>query len=220
MKFPSVRTALAGAALAAALAGCSSSAPPRYYTLSVPAADAAPRVQAGYLIDVLPVSVPAQADQPQLMVRMEEGSVAALYGERWAAPLAEEIRDALSDALKRDLGALDVRTVKPAANAPVWRVQADVQGFDLVAGSRAQLDATWRVRPLNTAGEGRLCRSLVVENVDGEGAPALVAAQRRAVAALGGAMAAAIRGGTEDAGSSVRTLGCTALPRAQGENPA
>ena len=44
------------------------------------------------MIDVLPVSVPTPADQPQLMVRNGDGSVSALYSERWTAPLADEVR--------------------------------------------------------------------------------------------------------------------------------
>lgn len=133
------RIATSALALAAALAGCAS-APVHYYTLSAPAgtASAPAGAQAAYMIDVLPVSVPTPADQPQLMVRNGDGSVSALYSERWTAPLADEVRGALSDALQRELGALDVRVVKPASSAAVWRVQTDVQRFDLSPGA-AQL---------------------------------------------------------------------------------
>ena len=78
------RIATSALALAAALAGCAS-APVHYYTLSAPAgtASAPAGAQAAYMIDVLPVSVPTPADQPQLMVRNGDGSVSALYSERW-----------------------------------------------------------------------------------------------------------------------------------------
>ena len=129
------RIATSALALAAALAGCASA--PVHYTLSAPAgtASAPAGAQAAYMIDVLPVSVPTPADQPQLMVRNGDGSVSALYSERWTAPLADEVRGALSDALQRELGALDVRVVKPASSAAVWRVQTDVQRFDLSPGA-------------------------------------------------------------------------------------
>lgn len=214
--FAACRRGLAALALPLLLAACASSPPVRYYTLQGPAAQApaVPRASAPFLLEVQGVNVAAQADQPQLMVRTGDGSVAALYSERWSSPLGDEIRGALSDALKHDLGALDVQVVKPGADAPVWRVQTDVQRFDLVSGRMAQLDVTWRVRPVNLQGSGLLCRSVVTEAVSETGVPPLVAAQQRAVAALAGAMASAIRGQTPDSGGAVRMLGCSPLPDA------
>ncbi|CAB3629362.1 MAG: PqiC family protein [Achromobacter pulmonis] len=216
--FAACRRGLAALALPLLLAACASSPPVRYYTLQGPAAQApaVPRASAPFLLEVQGVNVAAQADQPQLMVRTGDGSVAALYSERWSSPLGDEIRGALSDALKHDLGALDVQVVKPGADAPVWRVQTDVQRFDLVSGRMAQLDVTWRVRPVNLQGSGLLCRSVVTEAVSETGVPPLVAAQQRAVAALAGAMASAIRGQTPDSGGAVRMLGCSPLAEAAG----
>lgn len=213
---PSLRRAargLAPLALPVLSAACAASAPVHYYTLLGPVSQAfaAPGTAAPFLLEVQDVNVAAQADQPQVMVRTGEGSVTALYSERWSSPLGDEIRGALSDALKRDLGALDARGVKPGPTAPIWRVQTDVQRFDLVPGHRVQLDATWRVRPVNLEGTGRLCRSIVTETVSGSGVPALVVAQQRAVTALAGAMASAIRGQTPDSGGVLQMLGCSPL---------
>src|SRR3546814_9855843 len=104
---------LSALALSAALAGCAMSPPARYYTLQ-PAPQAAPtggqRVE--YQIEVTPVSVPLQADQPQIMLRKHEGdgALTPLYSHRWSAPLSDEIGTALSDVLTHTLGALDVQT--------------------------------------------------------------------------------------------------------------
>nr|WP_175174660.1 PqiC family protein [Achromobacter pestifer] len=208
-----MRSVLSLLVLGAALAGCGSSPPVHYYTLQGPAApaSAASGAPANFLIEVQPVSLSTQADQPQLMVRTGDGSVSALYSERWSSPLGDELRGALSDALKRELGALDVQMVKPGPAAPVWRVQTDVQRFELVSGSMAQLDATWRVRPVNMKGAGLLCRSVVTETVAETGIPALIAAQQRAVVSLAGVMASAIRGQTPAGSGSVQMLGCSAL---------
>lgn len=214
MTFRPMRSALSLLALSAVLAGCGSSPPVNYYTLQAPAAPVsatAATAPAPYLIEVQSVSLSTQADQPQLMVRTGDGSLSALYSERWSSPLGDELRGALSDALKRELGALDVQVVKPGPGAPVWRVQTDVQRFEMVSGSLAQLDATWRVRPVNTKGTGLLCRSVVTENVTEAGVPALIAAQQRAVVSLAGAMASAIRGQTPAGSGSVQMLGCSAL---------
>jgi uncharacterized lipoprotein YmbA len=209
-----MRPVLSLLALSAALAGCGSSPPVNYYTLQGPAAQtpaSSATAPASYLIEVQGVTLSTQADQPQLMVRTGDGSVSALYSERWSSPLGDELRGALSDALKRELGALDVQAVKPGPGAPVWRVQTDVQRFDLVSGKMAQLDATWRVRPVNAKGTGLLCRSVVTENVTEAGVPALIAAQQRAVVSLAGVMASAIRGQTPAGSASVQMLGCSAL---------
>lgn len=212
MTFTPMRSVLSLLALSAALAGCGSSPPVHYYTLQGPTASTNTAVAAAnYLIDVQGVNLSSQADQPQLMVRTSDGSLSALYSERWSSPLGDELRGALSDALKRELGALDVQAVKPGPGAPVWRVQTDVQRFELVPGSMAQLDATWRVRPVNAKGTGLLCRSVVTETVADEGVPALIAAQQRAVVSLAGVMASAIRGQTPAGSSSVQMLGCSAL---------
>ena len=208
-----LRPVLSLLALSAALAGCGASSPVHYHTLQAPAAQApgAGVAPASFLIEVQPVNISTQADQPQLMVRTGEGSLAALYSERWSAPLGDELRGALSDALKRELGALDVQLVKPGPDAAVWRVQTDVQRFELESGRMAQLDATWRVRPVNMKGSGLLCRSVVSEPVAEGGVPALIAAQQRAVVSLAGAMASAIRGQTPAGSAAVQRLGCTAL---------
>lgn len=212
---PRPRTVLAVLALTGALAACGSSPPVNYYTLQMPtaaqAAGAAAPASASFLIEVQPVSLSTQADQPQLMVRTGDGSISALYSERWSSPLGDELRNALSDALKRELGALDVQTVKPGPGAPVWRVQTDVQRFELVSGSMAQLDATWRVRPVNTKGTGVLCRSVVTESVPDAAVSSLIAAQQRAVASLAGVMASAIRGQAPAGSGSVQMMGCSAL---------
>lgn len=208
------RAALAVLALSGALAGCGSSPPVHYYTLQTPeragAPDAAPG-SASFLIEVQPVSLATQADQPQLMVRTGDGSISALYSERWSSPLGDELRNALSDALKRELGALDVQMVKPGPGAPIWRIQTDVQRFEMVSGRMAQLDATWRVRPVDAKGTGLLCRSVVTEDVPDDAIPSLIAAQQRAVVSLAGVMAAAIRGQTPAGSGSVQMMGCSAL---------
>lgn len=210
---PRLRPVLSLLALSAALAGCGASSPVHYHTLQSPAAQApgGAVAPASFLIEVQQVNISTQADQPQLMVRTGEGSLSALYSQRWSSPLGDELRGALSDALKRELGALDVQLVKPGPGAAVWRVQTDVQRFELEPGRMAQLDATWRVRPVNMKGSGLLCRSVVTEPVAEEGVPAMIAAQQRAVVSLAGAMASAIRGQTPAGSASVQMLGCAAL---------
>lgn len=203
--------------LSALVAGCGSSTPARYYTLQpAPQAigTAVPRV--GYQIEVAPVTVPEQADQPQIMLRAEPnaGALTAMYSDRWSAPLGDEIRSALADTLMDTLGALDVRTLIPAQDIPLWRIQVDVQRFDMVTGGPARLDATWRVRPLRLEGARALiCRSVVQLPADQLNVvESLVQAQQQAVVLLAKTIASAIQSGgvqATPAGQQVQMLGCT-----------
>jgi uncharacterized lipoprotein YmbA len=118
------RTLNLGVALLALVVGACSSVPPvRYFTL-VPApsteAAVAPVAQP-FQFELLPVTVPAQVDQPQLVVRQGGQGVAMLQGQRWIAPLGDEVRGALSADLTRDFHAQDVTSLPAQLRFGAWR---------------------------------------------------------------------------------------------------
>jgi uncharacterized lipoprotein YmbA len=176
------------AALASALllAGCGSAPPTHFHTLMAPADNAA--VPAAHIAwQLLPVGLPAQVDQPQMVVRDADGSVALLEHERWIAPLADEYRNALAERLTQLLG--------PALGRPasedrkLWRFRVDVQRFDSLPGQRVREDIDWAV-----AAGGRdalVCRSSL-EGAAGGGYAQLAAAHRALLARLAEAIAAAL----------------------------
>lgn len=186
------RAHLGAAALALALAACAS-APLHYYTLVPPAAGTPARGAAPLRFELLPVGIPAQVDQPQLVVRQGGQDMAVLEGERWIAPLGDELRAALSAGLARELGGQDVSGL-PGGGDAVLRIKLDVRRFESWPGRYALVEAAWSVRPLK-AGDGAVlaCASTVREPVDGQGYPALVQAHQRAVARLAADIAAAAR---------------------------
>jgi uncharacterized lipoprotein YmbA len=192
MKFTS--TACLGAAFL--LAGCASTVPDHFYTLSgegavsAPAPVAAAAVKPVY-IEMLGVMVPAQVRRNQLVVSQGAGQVDLLEHHRWVAPLADEIGHALSLRVSADLGAIDVyRTPYPPGAVP-FRISTNIQRFESAPGSYALLDATWSVRQVGS--EAVLtCRSVFREPV-GAGYDALIAGHRAALAKLGDAIAAAVR---------------------------
>lgn len=202
--------------LSAWVAGCGSSPTARYYTLQADAQASAPVGQrVDYQIEVAPVTVPLQADQPQIMLRsgQNDGALTPMYSDRWSAPLADEIRSALAGTLTRTLGALDVQAIVPAPGVPVWRIQVDVQRFDMLVGGPALLDATWRVRPLEVKGARALvCRAVVQVPADQSNVVnALVQGQQEAIALLANTIASAIESGgarATPAGEQVQLLGC------------
>lgn len=182
---------------ALALAGCAS-APMHYYTLIAPAAAAAPAaVSPGLAFELLPVSVPAQVDQPQLVIRQGGQGVALLNGERWIAPLGDEIRGALSADLAQALGRPDVSGLAHGSER-VARIKVDVRRFDSQPGGYALLEAAWSVRLLGGSeadtGQVLSCTSRFMQPVSGSGYDALVRGHQQALGKLAEQVAAAVRG--------------------------
>lgn len=195
---------LAGVAAGLLLAACAS-APLHYYTLVAPADGAAEAPSAPSLpFELLPVGVPAQVDQPQLVVREGGQSVALLGSERWIAPLGDEVRSALSAELARELGSADVSGL-PGNGQPLLRIKLDLRRFDSAPGSYALIEAAWSVRLLHGERPAALaCTSRVSEAV-GPGYPALVQGHQRAL----GRLAAQVAGVARALGSG-RTPACPA----------
>jgi uncharacterized protein len=180
------------AALTVVLGACRSAPATRFYTLVAPAStEVTPSgvpASGAFQFELLPVSVPAQVDQPPLVVRQGEQGVAVLQGERWIAPLGDEVRGALSADLARDFNAQDVSGL-PTGSKPVVRIKLDVRRFDSMPGSYALIDAAWSVRPLK-GGDPLACTSRISEPV-GTGFDALVQGHQRAIARLAGQIGAA-----------------------------
>lgn len=182
------------AAVALGLAGCAS-APMHYYTLMTPAGTAAPApaAPAPYPFELLPVTVPAQVDVPQLVVREGGQGMLPLDGRRWIAPLGDEIRGALAADLARALGVPDMSGL-PGNGRPRLRVKLDVRRFESVPGDHALVDAAWSLRLVGGSGgqDALACTSRISEPV-AAGYDALVAGHQQALAALAARIATAAR---------------------------
>lgn len=177
----------------ALLAACSS-APIQFHTLVPPpaAAPAQPMAAVPYRIAVMPVSVPAQVDRPQLVVREGQGSVALLDGQQWIAPLGDEIRTVISGELVRRLGTQDVYGLAATGGKPVYRVKVDVTRFESVPSQYTLLAAAWSVQPADGRGPAMQCTSTVRESA-GSGYSALVAAHQQGLLALARSIAMAVK---------------------------
>ncbi len=175
------------------LTACSS-APVHYHTLLAPIEQvAAAKQPAPFLIEVLPVGIPAQLDQPQLVVRQGDSGVVVLDGERWAGPLGDEVREALSAKLTRHLATQDIAGLARPGDKQVMRIKLQVRRFDIWPGQRSQLDADWSLGLADEAGNARLtCRGQFDAASPG-GYPAQVQAQQRLIAELAARIAADAR---------------------------
>ena len=174
-----------------ALAGCASP-PVHYHTLLAPAMGGAAAPAARFDIDVLPVGIPAQLDQEQLVVRDGASGLVVQDGERWSGPYADEIRNALAVQLAGSLQARDVTGLGGSAQ-PVLRIQVQVRRFDAWVGDKVQFEGTWR---LNFAGADTKARLLCSSrfNLPARGGyPELVQAQQAVLGKLAAEIARTAR---------------------------
>lgn len=187
-----IRTRLHGLTLGLLLAGCAS-APLHYYTLVAPAGGSEPVAAASPLsFELMPVNVPAQVDQPQLVVREGGQGVALLGSERWIAPLADEVRGALSADLVRQLHGADLSGMA-VGEKPRLRIKLDVRRFDSAPGAYALIDAAWSVRAAAGDSPAALACTTRVREAVGPGYPALVQGHQRAIAQIAAQIATAAR---------------------------
>jgi uncharacterized lipoprotein YmbA len=176
---------------AALAAGCASSPPTRFYTLS---ATASPAAAASTLsIAVGPVSVPTIVDREEIVVSKSANEVYLDELHRWAAPLSEALARAVADNLFALLGTPRVSLFpqKAAADA-AYRVAIEVQRFESMPGTSVRLDATWTVRQM-AEGKSRTGRTDVTEASTGAGYDAVAAAHSRAAERLSRDIGEAIR---------------------------
>jgi hypothetical protein len=171
-----------GLALALALAGCASNkAPERFHTL-LPA-QAAAAVQAHGFVYIHPISIPPQVDHAQWVVRQADESLLMLEQDRWAAPLADELRGAVAARLAVKWGMVDIRGM-PAPSGPLLSVRIDVQRFESMPGREARIEANWSVSSNQKDTNALLCHSVIEEAVSEPGIAPLAAAHRRAAVRL------------------------------------
>jgi len=175
----------------AALSGCGSSPPVRFFTLAAdPPPAAMTQTSADFSVIVGPVTVPEMVDRPQLVLRSSSSRVEIAEFARWAAPLKSEIPRVIADHLARLLGGARTSTsAQRATGLPDYRVLIDVQRFESAPNEGVTIQAQWEVR--GRSGTPFTGRSLVTEPA-GAGYDDLVAAHGRALAAVSRDIVAAI----------------------------
>lgn len=183
------------------LAGCASTTPSRFYTLTpVKAADTPASgvpFEGGSLLAVGPVRLPDYLDRPQIMTRSEGNEIRMHETERWAGSLEGDVARVLIENLSVLLSGKNVAVVQwtsaMQSMAPFRnRLGVDVLRFEGSVGGEVVLKARYSLfgpdgRKVISAGE-----SIVREPVGGTDYGALTAAMSRALAAFSREVAAAI----------------------------
>jgi hypothetical protein len=178
------------------LAACTS-APTHYYTLVPPATDSTARTNVAapaFQFEMLPVRIPVQVDQPQVVVNHGRGALAILETERWSAPLADEFHDALANQMELKLGTRDLAGFPKISGLPILALQTDVRRFDSLAGQYALIDVVWSIS-LRSDGEKRrsLTCSSVIRQPAGTQVQDLVVAHQQAIGQLANTIAGTAR---------------------------
>lgn len=185
------RLAITLCILTALLAGCASTKPSQFYTLS-PSAAPAVTTPANYAVSVGPVSIPAVVDRPQIVVKTGQNQVFIEEYERWASPLKSDIARVIAENLALMLGTPQV-TVFPQSTAEdaSYRVVINILHFESEPGRAAILDALWTVNS-RKEGQSRMGRTTITEPTQG-GYADLASAHSRALERLSSRIATAIR---------------------------
>ena len=144
-------------------------------------------------VEIGPLALPDLYDRPQFVARVDANRVEILEMQRWAAPLKSEIPRIIAENLSVLLKPAQVWAYPRTAGLEAgYRVQIDIQRFEMTAGQGATLDALWSVRR-TAGGKPQSGRTQVREPAGSSGYDALVAAQSRALAVLSRDLAQALR---------------------------
>jgi uncharacterized lipoprotein YmbA len=192
--------ALRGLVLALAIAGCGTTAPTRFYTLSSvapesPAIDSTSRGASDQRLPSLlvgTIDLPQTLDRPQLVRRSGANTVELAELDRWSEPLDGMIRRSLADDLEARLPRRRILT----AVLPSIRIEdtlmLEIDRFEADDGGAVKLDAQWFVLTEGVAAPRLSRRSTIEEQAGATDSGAIVVAMSRALAKLSDEIAAAL----------------------------
>ena len=165
------------------LAACRSE-PVHYHTL-MPAHPGSTTRSNTVVIEIESLSLPAQVDRPQVVIRQGNSGLVLLESEWWGASLGEEFRSALLDQLAN---------LNPQRKLSL---RLDVLRFDSFPGQYGLIDVTWRLRPASEVNEVNgasiTCRS-ILQTPSGESIEDLALAQQNNVKRLAALIGQAAKG--------------------------
>lgn len=188
-----------------ALCGCRS-APITYYTLTpadhsgttadngCAACEGRPTLKALLVLRNLPAGI----DTTQVLIRTDDTRMQVEEGGRWVAPLGDELRGALVDALRRQYGIIVLDSARHN-DAPVPRIDLTVRKFDLAEGTSITLAVDWVLsNPGHEPSSSLSCQAEFRETSAGTVSGVVVAGQA-AVLKLSHALGAAIEASSKGA---------------------
>jgi len=122
----------------ALVSACSSGPATHFYTLSDTAPEATPPVGVGW-VRIVNLTIPGELDRPELVRRIGPNQLSIAGLDRWAAPLDETIRRALSDDI--------ARRVPAPVPGQQYSVSVEIREFYGDSTCNVSLRAGWTVKP-------------------------------------------------------------------------
>ena len=182
---------IAVCALVSLSAGCASTPPSHFYTLSATATPVT--TKSSLSVAVGPVSVPAVVDRPEIVVTAAPNQVWLDEFNRWASPLQDNLSRVIAENLAALMGTPHVTQFPEQLSAGSdYRVAVEVLRFESAPGEAATLDAIWTVRRTQD-GKTETGRTTAREPARENGYEALAAAHSRAVTRLSQDIAEQVR---------------------------
>lgn len=181
-------------ATAVMAAGCSSSPPLRYYTLTeVPGTGrlAAPEDTVPVRLDR--VTIPTELDRSQLVRRVDATRLQIIDGERWAAPLEDTIRRVLSDDLASRLPpSMVANPNEPSLGEKRQSLSVDIAEFYGDASCTVTLRAAWVLKQPDSQSSRGTEEARIPASGACSGVGALPTAMSQALGQLSDRIAAAV----------------------------
>jgi uncharacterized protein len=151
------------------LSACASSRPDRFYILTALPQSADEVRPASDLQAVLKVTLPPWVDRSEMLLNSSAGEVIVVEHERWAAPLADLVRQTLALDIERRRADMTVgdREVN-RSKAPAIGITVDVVQMTVRRGEKAHLEVRWRIHDprtgADTVGGGEFAAALGSES--------------------------------------------------------
>lgn len=169
------------ASVAAGLAGCASSAPLRFYTLS-PIGGEGASANTPPSIRVARVTLPGEIDRPEIVQRIDANRVRLADEDRWAGPLGEMIQRTLS---------ADLQARSPGSGGEPDVLYVDIEELIGDASCGVSLRAAWNLKRANVAQPVRGYETLRIDPPPSCQVSALAEGMSRALAELSNRIASA-----------------------------
>lgn len=185
--------------LTAMCAGCSRTAPARFYLLNdlqgIPEA-VAPKATGGpcLTLGIGPVEIPDYLDRPQIVTQVGPNELHLGDFDQWAEPLEKTFMRTLADNLASLLCVNEVVYYPSERSGVDFQVLVTVTRFQGLPDGSVVLSAQWQVL---RGGRGEVLvrnRTTILERTEGPGYASLVAAQSKALAKLSSEIAEAVSG--------------------------
>jgi uncharacterized lipoprotein YmbA len=186
------RCALAAASTIAA--GCASSPPLHYYTLTeVPATARLPAADDTVPVRLDRVTIPTELDRSQLVRRIDATRLQIIDGDRWAAPLDDTIRRVLSGDLAARLPPNMVANPnEPSVGEKRQLLSVDIAEFYGDATCAVTLRAAWVLKQSDSQSSRGTEETQVPASGNCSGTASLPTAMSQALAQLSDRIAAAV----------------------------